>query len=135
MKLVKFWHRWQSNIQTKDIGQGSVIHSHCWIGKDVKIGQRVKIEAMCFIPMCVTIEDDVFLGPAVVCTNDFYPPSDDWRPTLIKRGAAIGANCTIVCGITIGENAMIGAGSVVTHDVPAGELWYGNPARKRGIRE
>jgi len=130
------WHEELSNIQIGDIPEDATIHSHVWIGRHVVIGHRVKIQAFCYIPEGVTIEDDVFLGPRVTLTNDKYPPGikEDWLPTLIKKGASIGASVTIVCGITIGEHAMIGAGSVVTKDVPAGELWHGNPARKRGMR-
>ena len=80
----------------------------------------------------ITLEDNVFVGANVAFTNDKYPRSKEYGntlPTLIKRGATIGAGCTVLCGITIGENAMIGAGSVVTKDVPAGELWVGAPAK------
>jgi acetyltransferase-like isoleucine patch superfamily enzyme len=125
------WHPEKSVILTEDIGQDCTIHALVWIGRKVTIGSRVKIQAFCFIPDGVTLEDDVFLGPAVVCTNDLFPPSgrDRWLPTLVKCGASIGANSTIVCGVTIGENAMIGAGSVVTRNVPHDEIWAGNPAR------
>ena len=130
------WHPELSIILTEDIGEGCTLHAPIWIGRHVRTGNRVKIEPFSFIPEGVTIEDDVFIGPHFCGTNDKFPPSssDNWLPTLIKRGAAIGANTTIVCGVTIGEKAMIGAGSVVTKDVPAGELWHGNPARKRGMR-
>jgi acetyltransferase-like isoleucine patch superfamily enzyme len=86
----------------------------------------------------VTIEDDVFLGPHAVFTNDLRPrievrtPREEWLPTLVKKGASIGANATIVCGTTIGEYALIGAGSVITRDVPAHALMAGNPARRIG---
>ena len=82
--------------------------------------------------LILTGADNVFVGANVAFTNDKYPRSKEYGhtlPTLIKRGATIGAGCTILCGITIGENAMIGAGSVVTKDIPAGELWVGNPAK------
>jgi len=85
----------------------------------------------------ITVEDNVFIGPNVTFTNDKYPRSkvypDKFLKTIIKKWASIGANATILSGITIGENAMIGAGSVVTKDVPAGELWFGNPAKKQGV--
>lgn len=130
------WHPELSNIQIplSSIDESCTIHSHVWIGKNVKIGLRVRIEAHSFLPEGITIEDDCFIGPHVVFTNDKYPPGpkEGWLLTVVKRGASIGANCTIVCGATIGEGAMVGAGSVVTRDIPAGELWYGNPARKRG---
>jgi acetyltransferase-like isoleucine patch superfamily enzyme len=84
----------------------------------------------------ITIEDDVFIGPNATFTNDKYPRSkvypEEFVQTVVKKRASIGANATILCGVTIGENAMIGAGSVVTRDVPDGELWYGNPAKSHG---
>ena len=131
------WHPELSIILTEDIGEGCTLHAPIWVGRHVRIGNRVKVEAFSFIPEGVTLEDDVFVGPHFCGTNDKYPPSDrgDWLPILIKRGAVIGANVTIVCGVTIGEKAMIGAGSVVTKNVGAGELWYGNPAKKRGMRK
>lgn len=132
----KFWHPRLSNISKKAaIGTGCTIHSHCWIGDGVQIGKRCKIQAFCFIPEGVIIHDDVFIGPHTCFTNDKYPPSKDneWLPTTVRSGASIGANCTILPGVVIGDSAVIGAGSVVTCDVPADELWYGNPARKRGM--
>lgn len=111
------------------IGSDCVIHSHVWIGDKVLIGDRVKIQAFAFIPNGVVIQDNVFIGPGVVFTNDKLPPSDVLTPTLVKRGAVIGANATIVCGVTIGECAMIAAGAVVTKDVPPGTLVKGNPAK------
>lgn len=115
------------------IGENCNICSHCFIENDVRIGNNVTIKFGIQICDGITIEDNVFVGPHVTFTNDLLPRSKnaDWIqvPTTIKRGASIGANCTIVCGVTIGENAMIGAGSVVTHDVPANELWVGNPAK------
>ena len=81
----------------------------------------------------MTLEDNVFVGPNATFTNDLFPKSknSNWKlsKTFVKRGASIGANATIICGVTIGENAMIGAGSVVTKDVPANEVWVGNPAK------
>lgn len=134
--MTKFWYPHLSNISEKAIiGKDCVIHSHCWIGDGVIIGQRCKIEAFCFLPEGVILHDDVFVGPHTCFTNDKYPPSNKngWLPTIVHSKAAIGANCTIVCGVVIGQGAMIGAGSVVTHDVPANEKWYGNPARKKGV--
>lgn len=115
------------------IGQGCTIHAPVWIGNGVVIGNNCKIEAFAFIPYGVLLGNDVFVGPHVCFTNDKYPPSGGkkWSPTIVKDGAAIGANVTILPGLTIGENAIIGAGSVVTKDVPAGETWIGNPARKQ----
>lgn len=132
------WHPELSVILIESIPEDCTIHALVWIGKNVSIGHRVKIEAFAFIPEGVTIGNRVFIGPHVCFTNDKRPPSDDrctWLPTFVEDGASIGANVTVVCGVTIGKNAMVGAGSVVTKDIPAGELWYGNPARKRGVRK
>ncbi len=138
-----------SLIDDCTVGEGTVVRDYvnlygCKIGRDCKIaayveiqrgvtiGDRCKVEAFAFIPSGVTIEDEVFVGPHVVFTNDLHPRAvGEWEvlPTLVKKGASIGAGAVIVCGITIGENAMIGAGSVVTKDVPAGVLVVGNPAK------
>lgn len=125
------------------VRKGARIGNNCNIGKDVYIdvdvviGNNVKIQNFATIYRGVTIEDDVFIGPHVTFTNDMYPRSfsTDWQvvPTLVKRGASIGANATIVCGVTIGEYSMVGAGSVVTRDVPPFGLVFGNPARLRGF--
>ena len=115
------------------IGENCNICSHCLIENDVKIGDNVTIKSGVQIWNGVTIEDNVFVGANVTFNNDKYPRSKSilWQclPTLVKYGASIGAGSTILCGVTIGEKALIGAGSVVTKDVPAGELWMGNPAR------
>ncbi len=110
---------------------GSIIHSHVWIGDGVRIGKKCKIQAFAFIPGGVTIEDDVFIGPRVTFTNDKYPPSSGkhWAPTLVEKGAIVGAGAVILPGVTIGRGAIVGAGSVVTKDVPAHATVYGNPAR------
>ena len=116
------------------IGENCNICSHCFIENDVKIGNNVTIKCGVQVWNGITIEDDVFIGSNVSFTNDKFPRSrnTDWEllPTVIKKGASIGAGSTILPGLTIGENAFIGAGSVVTKDVPAGEIWVGNPARK-----
>ena len=124
---------------------GAVIGPNCRIGQnvvigpDVRIGSNVKIQNNVSVYPGVTLEDDVFCGPSVVFTNVDTPHSahprntaEDFFPTLVKRGASIGANTTIVCGKTIGVYALIGAGSVVTKDVSPYALVYGNPARQRG---
>lgn len=120
-----------SNIHPEaKIGAGCTIHAPVWIGKDVAIGKRVKIQAFVFIPDGVTIEDDCFVGPHVCFTNDKYPPSHGrgWATTLVKKGASIGALSVILPGVTIGEFSKVGAASVVTKDVPSGVIVMGNPA-------
>jgi UDP-2-acetamido-3-amino-2,3-dideoxy-glucuronate N-acetyltransferase len=104
------------------------------IGPNVTIGNQVKIQNNVSVYEGVTLEDDVFCGPSMVFTNVFNPRSeirrmDELRPTLVRKGATLGANCTIVCGITIGQYAFIGAGAVVTKDVPDFALVTGNPGR------
>ncbi|MBD0384174.1 acyltransferase [Paenibacillus sedimenti] len=121
------------------IREGSSIGNNCIISKDtyidtnVRIGDNCKIQNSVSVYNGVTIEDDVFVGPNVSFTNDKVPRAfhHDWTitPTLVKRGASLGANCTIICGVTIGEYAMVAAGSVVTKDVEAYTLVKGNPAR------
>lgn len=128
-KNVRLWHPQHSNIGLCSIGDDSVVHSHVWIGDTVTIGKRVRVEAFCFLPPGVVIEDDVFLGPRVTFTNDKHPPSKKWLPTIVKRGASLGAGCIILPGITIGRGAKVGAGAVVTKSVKAGETVVGNPAR------
>jgi len=125
------------------VRRGARIGKNCNIGKDVfidvdvEIGDNVKIQNGVSIYRGVKIEDDVFLGPHMTFTNDLYPRaySTDWQiiPTVVKKGASIGANATILCGVTIGRYAMVGAGSVVTESVPDFGLVYGNPARLEGF--
>jgi UDP-2-acetamido-3-amino-2,3-dideoxy-glucuronate N-acetyltransferase len=132
---VKIWH-------FSHIMAGSVIGSNCNIGQnvvigpDVTIGKSCKIQNNVSIYKGVTLEDEVFCGPSMVFTNVFNPRAairrmDEARPTLIKRGASLGANCTIVCGVTVGRYAFVGAGAVVTRDVPDHALVYGNPAKQQ----
>ena len=134
---TKIWH-------FVHVREGAIIGRNCNIGKGVYIdtkvviGNNVKIQNFATIYRGVVIEDDVFIGPAVVFTNDLYPRAFIWSEekimeTRVRRGASIGANSTIVCGIEIGEYAMVGAGSVVTKSIPPHALVYGNPARLRGF--
>ncbi len=128
------------NLYGCEIGDETGIGCFVEIQKGVKIGARCKISSHTFICEGVTLEDGVFVGHGVMFTNDLYPkatlPSGevqregDWQclPTLVKRGASIGSGATLLAGITIGENAMVGAGSVVTRDVPANATVAGNPA-------
>ncbi|MEA1950698.1 MAG: acyltransferase [Planctomycetota bacterium] len=122
-----------------EIGRDCRIGQNVVIGPSVRIGDNVKIQNNVSVYRGVTLEDDVFCGPSMVFTNVLTPrsafprdPDEDFETTLVRRGATIGANATIVCGVTIGEHAMIGAGSVITRDVPAHALVYGNPAVRRG---
>ena len=121
------------NIYGCKIGKNCKIAAFVEIQKDVKIGNNCAIEAFAFIPTGVTIEDEVFIGPHVCFTNDKKPRAVNpgWKiiPTTVKKGASIGAGSIILCGITIGEKAMIAAGSVVTKDVPPNTLVSGNPAK------
>lgn len=135
------------NLYGCEIGDGSKIGTFVEIQKGAKIGQQVKISSHTFICEGVTIEDKVFIGHGVMFINDKYPRSttasgqlqteEDWvcTPTLIKRGASIGSNATILCGVTVGEGAMVGAGSVVTRDVPAHTIVAGNPAHPLKVKE
>jgi UDP-2-acetamido-3-amino-2,3-dideoxy-glucuronate N-acetyltransferase len=129
---TKIWNPELSNIQDCQIGDNCRIHSHVWIGEGVIIGNNVKIQAFSFIPSGVIIEDNAFIGPRVTFTNDpkleISGPSC-WAKTIVKRGAKIGASVTIVAGVTIGENSRIGAGAVVTRDIPPNVVACGVPAK------
>lgn len=115
------------------IGEKCNVCSHCFIENDVIIGDNVTIKCGVQIWDGIRVEDNVFIGPNVTFTNDKFPRSkqypEKFENTIIRKGASLGAGSTVLCGIEIGENAMIGAGSVVTKNVPANELWVGNPAR------
>jgi acetyltransferase-like isoleucine patch superfamily enzyme len=130
-----------TNLYGCEIGDDVKIGTFVEIQKGAKIGNSCKISSHSFICEGVTIEEGVFVGHGVTFTNDLYPRATsvggtlqteaDWMciPTLVKRGASIGSGSTLLCGITIGERAIVGAGSVVTKDVPAGAIVAGNPAR------
>jgi len=135
-KNTKIWHQSQIREGAK-IGENCIISKCVYIDFDVKIGNNVKIQNGVSVYHGVEVEDDVFLGPHMTFTNDLYPRAfnSNWElvNTLVKKGASIGANATIVCGTTIGEYAMIGSGAVVTKNVPAYGLVLGNPARLAGF--
>lgn len=119
------------------IGSNCILGQNVFVDNKVKIGNGVKIQNNVSVYNSVTLEDDVFIGPSVVFTNVINPRSfierkHEFKPTLVQQGVSIGANATIICGITIGEYAMIGAGAVVTKDVPAYAIMTGNPARQTG---
>jgi acetyltransferase-like isoleucine patch superfamily enzyme len=133
---TKIWHFAHVRENAK-IGKNCVFGHAVYVDRNVKIGNCVKLENRANVYDGVTIEDDVFIGPHVTFTNDLYPRSFsvDWKivPTLVKKGASIGAGSVVVCGVTLGEYAMVGAGSVVTKNVPAHALVFGNPSRIRGF--
>jgi UDP-2-acetamido-3-amino-2,3-dideoxy-glucuronate N-acetyltransferase len=119
------------------IGRGCNIGQNVMVGSDVVIGDHVKIQNNVSVYTGVVLEDDVFCGPSMVFTNVVNPRSHvsrkhEFRSTIVKRGASLGANCTVVCGHTIGRFAFVGAGAVVTTDIPDHALVIGNPARIRG---
>ncbi|MGN6527468.1 MAG: acyltransferase [Burkholderiaceae bacterium] len=149
-----FIHR-LADVSTSDIGAGTRIWQFCVVLAGARIGRDCNVNASCLIEGDVVVgdrvtvksgvqlwdglrvEDDVFIGPNVTFANDNYPrsrrPPPEFLRTTLRRGASIGANSTVLGGVEIGAGALIGAGSVVTRDVPAGELWVGNPARKLGM--
>lgn len=122
---TRVWHPEKSVLLDCKIGQGCTVHAPVWIGNKVVIGDRCKVQAFAFIPEGVRIGNDVFIGPHVCFTNDKQPPSDEWLETIVEDGVSIGANCTILPGIRIGAGARIGAGTVVTKNVPPQALVYG----------
>ena len=133
---TKIWH-FSHIMQGCTIGENCNIGQNVVISPDVVLGNNVKIQNNVSVYTGVVCEDDVFLGPSCVFTNVINPRSavsrkSEYRPTLIKRGASVGANATIVCGHSLGEYCLIGAGSVVTKDVPAYALMVGNPAKQKG---
>ena len=132
----RVWH-WVHVCGGAQIGRGCSLGQNVFVGNRVTIGDNVKIQNNVSVYDNVTLEDGVFCGPSMVFTNIYNPRSDvsrkdEYRNTLIKRGATLGANSTIVCGITIGEYATVGAGAMVDRDVPAFALMLGIPARLAG---
>jgi len=123
--------------ENAEIGKECVIADYVYVGRGVKVGNSVKLENRATVYEGVTIEDKVFVGPHVSFTNDFFPRSlsTEWKilQTHVKEGASIGAGTVIICGTTIGEYSLIGAGSVITRNIPPHALAYGNPARIRGF--
>jgi acetyltransferase-like isoleucine patch superfamily enzyme len=132
---TKIWHL--AHVRsTASVGADCVIGRNVYVDAGVTVGDLCKIQNNVSVYQGVTLEDEVFVGPSAVFTNDLRPRAQnpDWTitPTLVRRGASIGANATLVCGVEVGEYAMVAAGSVVTRDVAPHQLVAGNPARPRG---
>lgn len=135
-KGTRIWH-WVHICGGASIGERCSLGQNVFVGNRVAIGNNVKIQNNVSVYDNVTLEDDVFCGPSMVFTNVYNPRSavtrkDEYRDTLIRKAATLGANCTIVCGVTVGEYAFIGAGAVVNADVPDFALMVGVPARQIG---
>lgn len=133
-KGCKIWH-FCHILSGSEIGESCSFGQNCVIGPNVRLGMGVKVQNNVSIYEGVICEDDVFLGPSMVFTNVLNPRAfinrkEEFKKTLLKKGCSVGANATIVCGVTIGEYAFIGAGSVVVCDIPAFALVVGNPARQ-----
>jgi len=134
-QIDKSTNIWQYVVVLKNaiIGKNCNICAHCFIENDVKVGNNVTVKCGVYLWDGIEIEDNVFIGPNVTFTNDKYPRSKQYPVTFlkttIKDGASIGAGAIILGGVTIGAKAMVGAGSLVTKDVPAGQLWTGSPAK------
>ncbi len=133
---TRIWH-WVHVCAQAEIGKDCSLGQNVFVGNDVKIGNRVKIQNNVSVYDAVRLEDDVFCGPSMVFTNVHNPRSsvtrkNEYRPTLVKRGATLGANCTIICGVTVNEYAFVGAGAVVSRDVSPYALMAGVPARRIG---
>lgn len=133
---TKIWH-FSHVMSSARIGSGCNIGQNVYIDANVTIGNSCKIQNNVSVYQHVTLEDEVFCGPSMVFTNVWNPRAglrkmDQARSTLVRRGATLGANCTLVCGVTVGRYAFVGAGAVVTHDVPDYALMYGVPARQKG---
>ena len=133
---TRIWHFSHVSAGAR-IGEGCSLGQGVYVGNDVTIGRNVKIQNNVSVYDAVTLEDDVFCGPSMVFTNvanprSAIPKKDEYRPTLVRAGATLGANCTVVCGTTIGRHAFVAAGAVVTRDVPDHALVAGVPARRIG---
>jgi UDP-2-acetamido-3-amino-2,3-dideoxy-glucuronate N-acetyltransferase len=132
----RVWH-WVHICAGAKIGRGCSFGQNVFVGNDVVIGDNVKVQNNVSIYDAVWIEDDVFCGPSMVFTNVYNPRStvnrkEEYRRTLVRRGATLGANCTIICGVEVGEHAFVAAGAVVNRDVPSYALMAGVPARHLG---
>jgi UDP-2-acetamido-3-amino-2,3-dideoxy-glucuronate N-acetyltransferase len=133
---TRVWH-WVHICGGAKIGSGCSFGQNVFVGNDVVIGSNVKVQNGVSIYDAITLEDDVFCGPSMVFTNVYNPRSavtrkNEYRRTLVRKGATLGANCTIVCGVTIGEYAFVGAGAVITRDIKPYALMAGVPARQIG---
>ncbi len=133
---TKVWHFVHVSGGAK-IGKNCVLGQNVYVGNKVVIGNNVKIQNNVSVYDNVTLEDDVFCGPSMVFTNDLtpraaFPKNGEFIDTIVRKGATIGANATIICGVELGEHCFIGAGTVITKDVPAHALVVGNPARQIG---
>jgi UDP-2-acetamido-3-amino-2,3-dideoxy-glucuronate N-acetyltransferase len=133
---TKIWH-FSHVLSGSTIGENCVFGQNVMVGPGVNVGSNCKIQNNVSIYTGVTFEDEVFCGPSCVFTNVRFPRAfierkEEFAPTLVSKGATIGANATIVCGVTIGQYALIGAGAVITKDVPDFALMLGNPAHQKG---
>ena len=133
---TRVWHFVHVSAGAR-IGRDCALGQGVFVGNDVAIGNNVRVQNNVSVYDAVTLEDDVFCGPSMVFTNVHNPRSavvrkSEYRRTLVRRGATLGANCTVVCGTTVGEHAFVGAGAVVSRDVPAFALVVGVPARRIG---
>lgn len=133
---TKIWH-FCHVMGSAQIGENCILGQNVFVGNNVRLGNHVKVQNNVSLYEGVVCEDDVFLGPSMVFTNVINPRSaverkNEFKPTLVKKGASIGANATIVCGVTLGEYCFIGAGAVVTKDVKPFALMVGVPARQKG---
>ena len=132
----RVWH-WVHICGEAVIGKNCSLGQNVFVGNKVAIGNNVKVQNNVSIYDNVTLEDDVFCGPSMVFTNVYNPRSavtrkDEYRDTLVKKGATLGANCTIICGVTVGKYAFVGAGAVINRNVPAYALMVGVPAKQIG---